>query len=698
LTVLHADRQGKGTQFQYWRNGQESVIWRRERDIADIGARLQTVTYPNGEQIGYNYGSATGNSNAVTDYIMSRLSSISDSQSGQSGQTEPDAAFTYLGLDTVVAEDYPEAGVELNYDPSAGNTYSGLDRFGRVIDQFWQDYGNSTTADEESYIYGDADGNITQEQESATGVPTVSTNYGYDAMNRVTGWTQGSATKTYTYDSVGNNIASSTGGSYNAANEETPASGVGLSGYDLAGNMTTLSNGDTGVYDAWGRLVEVKNGSGQLVETMSYDGLGRRIATCNYSGGVLQSSTCYYCSGQQVVETVHNGSPQYQYIWSPLYVNAPICRDSLDANGNIIAASRTFYLADANFNVTAVVGIPTGGGPWQVLERYAYDPYGNVTIYSDTWQQIGGAADSQVQNTLFFAGESYDSSTGLYFDNARYYDPQLGRFISQDPMGYAGSGTNLYAYCGDNAIGAVDPFGLDPTVPTRYNLACDSAGGDTPQTDYTLIGEKQPGKQYLGVFFEDNCGSCVRPVKGELNTVVVDVWADVYCMNRYEHYVTGFLQGVGLLTTWMATTDVIGQAHASAEVKVRLDQVPPNDYVIYASLEKKGMTNDETIKDTVIAWAEKCHVTAGVRIDYKGSGSREVTVTTTWFGGIDESVEYGGSTKVSGQQGPVGIEGNLAISNQGQHSITIPAQTKVRVFVGKSSNAAIGVVTPPGQQ
>ena len=101
----------------------------------------------------------------------------------------------------------------MNYDPGADNTYSGFDRFGRVLDQLWQQYGNTTgTADEESYTYGDADGNITQEQESATTMSPVSTAYTYNSMNRVTQWTQGSAKKSYTYNSLGNNTDATTGG------------------------------------------------------------------------------------------------------------------------------------------------------------------------------------------------------------------------------------------------------------------------------------------------------------------------------------------------------------------------------------------------------------------------------------------------------------------------------------------------------
>ena len=89
--------------------------------------RLTDVTYPNGQEIDYNYGVGSTLPQAAVDAIMSRLSSISDNNSGAT-----DAVYTYLGLDTIVTEDYQQSGVELNYDPGADNTYSGFDRFGRV--------------------------------------------------------------------------------------------------------------------------------------------------------------------------------------------------------------------------------------------------------------------------------------------------------------------------------------------------------------------------------------------------------------------------------------------------------------------------------------------------------------------------------------------------------------------------------------
>lgn len=59
-----------------------------------------------------------------------------------------------------------------------------------------------------------------------------------------------------------------------------------------------------------------------------------------------------------------------------------------------------------------------------------------------------------------FAGGLYDYNTGFIQFGARWYDPQVGRWVSKDPIGFAGGDTNLYAYVGGNPVSYVDPTGL----------------------------------------------------------------------------------------------------------------------------------------------------------------------------------------------------------------------------------------------
>ena len=116
---------------------------------AGNGYRLASISTPTSiAQVSYNYGE-TG----TPDNSLNRLSTITDNSAGQTL-----AAYSYLGLNTVATEDFQQPKIKLDY--SGGNdAYTALDRFGRVRDQIWSDYGNDTTADGYSYTYDQA-GNV----------------------------------------------------------------------------------------------------------------------------------------------------------------------------------------------------------------------------------------------------------------------------------------------------------------------------------------------------------------------------------------------------------------------------------------------------------------------------------------------------------------------------------------------------------
>ena len=90
------------------------------------------------------------------------------------------------------------------------------------------------------------------------------------------------------------------------------------------------------------------------------------------------------------------------------------------------------------------------------MVRYDYDAWGNHKV-SGSNLTIGNL------NPLRYKGYYYDVETGLYYLNSRYYDPETGRFISQDSIEYAApetiNGLNLYAYCGNNPVNNVDYTG-----------------------------------------------------------------------------------------------------------------------------------------------------------------------------------------------------------------------------------------------
>ena len=136
---------------------------------AGNGYRLASIDYPNGRTVSYNYGE-TG----TADDSLNRLSTITDDSTGQTL-----AAYSYLGLNTVATEDFQQPKIKLDY--SGGNdTYTALDRFGRVRDQIWSDYGNDTTADGYSYTYDQA-GNVQSRANDLDNA--LSETYEYNALD-----------------------------------------------------------------------------------------------------------------------------------------------------------------------------------------------------------------------------------------------------------------------------------------------------------------------------------------------------------------------------------------------------------------------------------------------------------------------------------------------------------------------------------
>jgi RHS repeat-associated protein len=429
-------------------------------------SRLTSMTYPNGKVLTYNYSSGLNDT-------ISRLSSLSDT----SGTLE---SYDYLGLGTVVRRAHSQPGVDLTYikqtgesNGDAGDQYIGLDRFGRVVDQRWIKTSTGTATDRFKYGY-DRDSNRLyrtnevnhsfDELYHASGASA-----GYDGLNQLTDFRRGtlsdansdgvpdtvstaSRTQAWDFDALGNFDAQNTDGtnqtrSHNKQNEITSISGATTPTYDANGNVTKDETGKQFVYDAWNRLVKVKDSGGTTLETFGVDALSRRVSiTANST-----TTDLYYSNLWQVLEERVSGNATKQYVWSPGYVDGMILRDrDTDANGSL--DERLWAQQDANWNVTALIN-----ASGVVQERYAYDPFGNFVVYSASWTvQTGG---SNYAWTYQHQGLHYDFTATAYDNRGRWYDPDLGRFMQNDRAGYVAGDPNLYRYVRNSPGRWFDPTG-----------------------------------------------------------------------------------------------------------------------------------------------------------------------------------------------------------------------------------------------
>ncbi|MBZ0331980.1 RHS domain-containing protein [Halomonas sp. ANAO-440] len=220
--------------------------------------------------------------------------------------------------------------------------------------------------------------------------------------------------------------------------------------YDGAGNLIERQqpNGErlTLGYDGANRLVHLVNASdlGYTREaTYRYDGLGRRISKTVRDTNGTTATTHYGWDGDRIVRE-ENDSQRTTVVYEPGSF-VPMFRIDDTQQGQVLSA----YITDALGTPMQLV-TPNGTTRWQAQP--------------DDWAAVKNARGNTAQ-PIRFQGQWHDEESGLYYNRHRYYDPQQGRYISQDPIGLNG-GTNLYGYV-TNPTGMVDPLGLYDDQPRQ---------------------------------------------------------------------------------------------------------------------------------------------------------------------------------------------------------------------------------------
>ena len=453
--------------------------------------RPTSLVYPDGRTLTYGYGATDG-----IDDACSRVASLIDDD----GPNTHLADYSFLGLGVTVVVDFTEPDVKYTLvdlsgtnDPDTGDIYSGLDRFGRVKDCRWYDYGGSADTARLKYGYDRASNRLWREDTVAT---SLSKNfdelYAYDTLHRLADLQRGRlngghtsiGSKTFaqawTLDATGNWQGfeeAATGGSLtldqsrdsNTVNEITGiTNSVGSAwvtpAHDPAGNMTTIPQpadptvSFTATFDAWNRLVKlVDDDTSDTVQENEYDARTFRTVRKDYTGGTLSEERhCYYTPGWRCLEERLGSSPDStdpdrQFVWGNRYIDDLVLRDrDSDTNGSL--NERLYATQDANWNIVALTD--TSG---TVQERYAYAAYG-LTKVLDSGFVVRTSSSYGWETT--YCGYRWEVGSALLAVRNRYLHPVLGVWLTRDPIGYVG-GINLFEYCVASPLSHLDPFGLE---------------------------------------------------------------------------------------------------------------------------------------------------------------------------------------------------------------------------------------------
>ncbi len=254
----------------------------------------------------------------------------------------------------------------------------------------------------------------------------------------------------FSYDDIGNwTETSRTGNTYyyltsNILNQYTDVSTVWPMNtwnptYDVDGNMLTGIIGWSYGWNGENRLISAENGDTRL--EFNYDYMGRRFEKKVYTANVLTKHEKFVYDGYkliQVLDALNSDAVTMAFAWHPESTG-------LDTPFSMTYDGETYYyVTDGNKNVMSLID-----AAGTKAAEYVYDPFGRLLSSTGSLAEI---------NPFRFSSEYHDDETGLVYYNYRYYSPELGRWISRDPIEEEG-GVNLYAMVGNNPVNERDFLG-----------------------------------------------------------------------------------------------------------------------------------------------------------------------------------------------------------------------------------------------
>ena len=475
----------------------DGTFEQRTEHIYDASNRLTKQSW-------YNAGGTT-----TMSYAYSTTTGLLTSLNANLVGTSIPVAYTYQGanqlrskaIGSVMTKAY-NFGTSSGYRTALPNYVNYRDSSGNLI------YGDN--------CYYDSNGRLVKILDSGSSTTTRAT-YGYDQQGQLTSATVGGTRYTYTYDTAGNiqsKKVGSTTTNYTYGNSAWRDLLTAYNGGSITysgGNPTKYYDGSTFTWTQGRRLATAKVGSTNISYTYDMAGVrsSKTVGSTTYDFTTLSGLVTRQTGGGKTIDFVYDEN------------NQPL---AMKYNNTLY-----YYVLNAQGDVVRIVNSSRS-----VVASYTYDPWGKIISSSGTLADI---------NPLRYRGYYYDSETGFYYLQSRYYDPEIGRFINADSYASTDAtgllSTNMFAYCENDPVNKSDPSG-------EWFLQAAAIGAATDVALY-LVGCAISGEEvtWRGVGEHALTGAITGVAFGGASKIVGKVLSKAVGAVKAAKYTTGTPNAVG---------------------------------------------------------------------------------------------------------------------------------------------------------
>lgn len=360
---------------------------------------------------------------------------------------------------------------------------------------------------------------------------TYTIDYDYNALSQLI-LEKGEIEHKYSYDSIGNRLQRDESAyKVDGVNQLVEAEGATYT-FDSNGNLATKTIGTrTWTYRSnhLNQIVSITDPD-QTTVKFTYDPSGKRLTKRIESKGKKTKILRFFYLGNTEIGSVDEKGVIVE-------LKVPGNPNNPEASSIAIEIKKETYvpLYDLQGNITCLLDHQRR----KVVETYRYSVFGEEEIINERGRVI---SDSSAGNPWRYRGKRVDKEVGLMYFGYRYYDPEVGRWISPDPLG-AIDGPNLYAYARNNPMKYVDYFGLNSALDE--NCGCTQHGHpgwhNAPEGCVCICGRN--GSTYSAGSYRSKIGSDIKSAICGVSHGVVD-------------FVVGSLHDLQTAATYMGAAEL----------------------------------------------------------------------------------------------------------------------------------------------